>query len=81
VAPRPPAAPAGGAPSGAGPLPAPTIDLRPGAPTPGGALPGPPQSGAVAPQGDVLQTAPNEIVILRTPATPPAAGSGPGIGN
>jgi general secretion pathway protein D len=81
VAPRPPAAPAGGAPSGAGPLPAPTIDLRPGAPTPGGALPGSPQAGAVAPQGDVLQTAPNEIVILRTPATPAAAGSGPAIGN
>lgn len=84
VAPRAPGAPAGVQPSGTVPGAAPATDLRPGAPVPGPApaLPSPmPQPGASGPQGGVVQTAPNEIVIRRTPAGPVGGDPATGIAN
>ena len=81
VAPRVPAPAGVPVAPGAPPQPAPTIDLRPGAPGPGGAPSPRPQPGAASPQGEVVQTAPNEIVIRRTPAGPPGGGDAGGIVN
>lgn len=79
VAPR-PQAPAGGqaAPAPGQPPAAPTIDVRPGAPTQGGA---PPPSDGVPPQGGVVQTAPNEIVIRRGIAGPAGVEPASGVAN
>jgi general secretion pathway protein D len=80
VAPR-PQAPAGGeaAPVPGQPPAAPTIDLRPGAPTQGGAPP--PSSGGVPSQGGVVQTAPNEILIRRGIAGPAGVEPASGVAN